>query len=125
MSVTTTQNPATYNIVRTLADYDLHHSEPVEGSAQGIAPPNQHPIRPSEVAPENWETEYRRVPPHQPINRELDFEFRNTTLNGVETFFLYNMFTGIQMVQALNRTWRATGGRFNTSYFRWQVGGEH
>ncbi|PNS17295.1 hypothetical protein CAC42_6978 [Sphaceloma murrayae] len=125
MSVTTTQNAATYNIVRTLADYNIQSTEPTEGSPQGISAPNEHPAPPSDVQPENWETSYRRVPAHRPINTELDFQHRNTTLNGVETFFLYNMFTGIQMVQALNRTWRATGGRINTTYFRWQVGGEH
>lgn len=99
MSVTTTQNPATYTIVRTLADYDLHHSEPVEGSPEGIAPPNPRSEPAAQTNPEHWPADYRRVPPIRPVDHTLDFNARNITLNNIETFFLFNMFGGIQIVQ--------------------------
>ncbi|GAM87651.1 hypothetical protein ANO11243_056780 [Dothideomycetidae sp. 11243] len=126
MSVTTSQNPITYSIQRTLADYDLHHSTP--SSDDDVFDPslNTHPQPASTIQAfgPQWETQYRRVPPHAPVNTGLDIASRSITLNNAERFFIFNMFNGILIVQALNRAWRATGGKLNTSYFRWPVGGE-
>ncbi|KAF2152846.1 hypothetical protein K461DRAFT_320610 [Myriangium duriaei CBS 260.36] len=126
MSTTTTENPVTYSIVRTLADYELHHSG---ASASGpVAAPSSHPP-PRRIGqdqnPADWLTEYRRVPPYRPVNTELDFASRNQTLNGIERAFIANMFGGIRIVELLNKTWRATGGKLNDTYFRFKVGGEY
>ena len=105
MSVTTTQNPRTYGIVRTLADYELHHSkEEEEQSVNEVntqPPSSEHAQRPLGSSPV-WETQYRRVPPYRPVDPELDFDSRNITLNRVETFFIFNMFGGISMVEVSN-----------------------
>ena len=97
MSVTTTQNPQTYSIARTLADYNLHHSE--LDSEEHDATLNHRPTATTASVVDSWETEYRRVPQPRPIDRELDFDSRNTTLNNIERFFLFNMFGGILIVQ--------------------------
>lgn len=139
MSVTLTENRTTYNFARTLADYDLHHSEALEGVS---AEPNQRatPEGTGENPPD-WVDEYRRVPEYRPIDHTIDFAYRSVYQNGFEQTFLWNMFTGIRLVsvstmpqlarddsdrriQATNRIWRATGGRVNDTYFRWKVGGE-
>jgi len=99
MSVTTTQNPVVYSISRTLADYDLLHSEQQIDGSQPVADPNPHPAPFTESNPEGWETEYRRVPAYRPINYDLDFTSRNTTTNNIERFFLINMFGGIRLVE--------------------------
>ncbi|KAH9842198.1 hypothetical protein Tdes44962_MAKER01576 [Teratosphaeria destructans] len=125
MSVTTTQNPRTYATIRVLADYDLHHSRTNEldrqVSAEPNAPPAPPPLRDVSVA---WETGFRRVPPHRPINHDLDFESRNAYNNDMERFVLYNLFHGILVVSHINKAWRATGGRLNDTLFRYRIGGE-
>lgn len=100
-STTTTQTVPRYSIARTLADYDLHHSEATaetkrteEGDQNTRSDSTEQGNNPS-----TWEREYRRVPPHRPVNRELDVASRSITLNGVETFFVYNMFNGIRIVE--------------------------
>lgn len=97
MSVTTTANAQTYAGLRILQDYDLHHSEELAHSNVPVEP-NPHPAPEGTGEPvEGWETEWRRIPPHRPINHDLDFEFRNTFTNNAERFFLFNMFGGIQL----------------------------
>ena len=99
MSVTTTQNPTTYTLAQTLAEYELHHSEGPEDSEQQTAPPNPRESAPStENNPAGWEAEYRRVPPHRPTDTTLDFASRDITNNGIERFFITNMFQGIWIV---------------------------
>jgi len=99
MSVTVTQNPATYTIARTLADYDVHHSEPPADPSHPVEEPNPRSDGLSgENNPEGWESEYRGVPAYRPTDTTLDFDSRNTPLNRVEGFFVWNMFGGIQMV---------------------------
>lgn len=96
MSVTTTQNPTVYTIARTLADYELHHSQ-ADQIAHDVSL-NPRPELPS-VERDDWETGYRRISPHRPIDYTLDFQSRNTTLNNIERFFLFNMFGGIMIVE--------------------------
>ena len=97
--MTTTENPATYSIYRTLADYDLHHSGEVAGGRVDTTL-NRHPAPQVHEQPRSgWETEYRRVPPYRPANPELDFSLRNQYNNGAEYFFISNMFGGIAWVE--------------------------
>jgi hypothetical protein len=101
-TTTTTQTVPRYSIARTLADYDLHHSTPAaekEGAGEGDESAQLDRNAEQGNNPPGWETEYRRVPPHRPVNRELDVASRSVTLNGVETFFVYNMFNGIRIVE--------------------------
>jgi hypothetical protein len=105
MSTTTvtTQTVPRYSIVRTLADYDIHHSRSA-GETGGTKEEEDHEAAQPESTeqgnnPPIWETQYRRVPPHRPVNREIDVASRSITLNAFETFFIYSMFTGIRMVE--------------------------
>ncbi|EPE34795.1 hypothetical protein GLAREA_10490 [Glarea lozoyensis ATCC 20868] len=43
----------------------------------------------------NWPTDYHRVPPHRPINRDLDPEERPRGSNTAEFIFISIMFTGV------------------------------
>ncbi|KAF2768447.1 hypothetical protein EJ03DRAFT_274177 [Teratosphaeria nubilosa] len=125
MSVTTTQNPRTYATIRLLADYDLHHSRADERDSQVSAEPNAHPAPPpTPDVSVPWETEFRRIPPHRPMNRDRDFESRNAYNNNIERVMLYNLFHGILVVSHINKVWRATGGRLNDTLFRYRIGGE-
>lgn len=98
-TTTTTQTVPTYSMGRTLADYDLHHSEPAAPEPRQAGEEDQDGSTEKHSNPPDWETEYRRVPPHRPVNRNLDIASRSITLNGVETFFVYNMFHGIRIVE--------------------------
>jgi hypothetical protein len=97
-TTTTTQAVPRYSIARTLADYDLHHSTPEKPQAEGEAEQSAS-AAPETGNPPTWETEYRRVPPHRPVNTQIDVASRSITLNGIETFFVYNMFNGIRIVE--------------------------
>ena len=141
MSVTLTQNRATYSIARTLADYDVHHSSQIEDTHEEL---NERP-QPEGAGnnPARWEEGFRRVPEYRPIDHTLDFALRDTYNNNIERVVLWNMFTGIRIVtvsllittgilrgsdlylQAVNRLWRSTGGKIHDSYFRWRLGGEY
>lgn len=100
-TTTTTQTVPRYSIARTLADYDLHHSPADNKGSEDEEADTQNGQADSDnnTDPQNWETEYRRVPPHRPVNREIDIASRSVTLNGIETFFVYNMFNGIRIVE--------------------------
>ncbi|KAG9739173.1 hypothetical protein KCU73_g9547, partial [Aureobasidium melanogenum] len=123
MSVTLTENQTVYSLGRTLADYDLQHS----GEETDVPEtPNSRPVpQGAGNNPADWEDSFRRVPDYRPVDYDLDFAYRNTTQNGIERAFIWNMFSGIVLTSATNRLWRATGGKLNNTYFRWQVGGEH
>lgn len=96
MSVTLTENRTTYNFARTLADYDLHHSDEFDDVSEE---PNPR-IAPEGTGqnPSDWEDNYRRVPEYRPIDHTIDFAYRSTYQNGFEQAFLWNMFTGIRLV---------------------------
>jgi len=97
MSATTTDNPITLTIQRTLADYDLHISgETGPNSSQSpIEPPNAIHNTPQVSNPHNWPRDYHRVPNYRPINRNLDMVQRPNGSSGPETAFITVMFTGI------------------------------
>ncbi|KAF1352586.1 hypothetical protein BDV97DRAFT_150347 [Delphinella strobiligena] len=121
MSVTVTENRATYSFARTLADYDIHHTAGAEYEPQEL---NERPDpRGTGHNPPDWPDDYRHVPPYRPIDHEIDHAYRNTYTNGIEHTFIWNMMRGIQI--AANRMWRATGGKINDTYFRFPLGGEY
>lgn len=94
MSVTTTANPLTYRTLNFLTDYELHHTSPTGEIDSSL---NTHPDPQSESNPADWPTDHRRVPPHRPINFELDQSERRVFLNPVERMFIATMFFGVNM----------------------------
>ena len=139
MSVTTTANPVTGSVLQVLTDYDIHHSgSPEEPRA---APPTNAAAPTNAQNPPDWDTEHRAVPPHRPINRELDYEERPGGLNVPEQIFIFTMLNGVGInavcislqhdhaecltfFQAVNTIWRKTGGKINDKIFRYKIGGE-
>lgn len=101
MSVTTTENPATHTLLRTLADYDLHHSGSPT-TPKPAPPPNAQPSTDSpEVTsssannPDWWPEDYRRIPDYRPANPNLDREQRPDGVNAIERAFISTMFLGV------------------------------
>lgn len=101
MSATTTENPTTQTLLRTLADYDLHHSGS-PSSPQPAPAPNAHPPQTSpEVTsssnsnPQGWPEDYRRIPDYRPANPDLDLEQRPDGVNAIERAFISTMFLGV------------------------------
>lgn len=92
MSVTTVDNPVTTAVSRAvLQDYDIHLT-----GDDTVAPPNSDSRPPQPAAnPPGWDTEHRGVPPHRPINRELDLTQRPLGGNPVGDVFVTTMFTGV------------------------------
>ncbi|KAF2021435.1 hypothetical protein BU24DRAFT_487857 [Aaosphaeria arxii CBS 175.79] len=119
MSVTTTANPATYQIRTVLADYDLHHS----GSTDTLL--NDHPA-PSNINnsgnPPHWTTDHRRVPAYRPVNTELDQSQRRVYSSGIERAFITVMFSGVFLEASAAKLWRYTLGR--AWDVRYNIGGE-
>ena len=91
MSVTTTANPATTQLSRTLADYDIK----LTGAEADGPPAALNPRSSPSDNPEGWPTNFRNVPPYRPINRNLDMEERPGGSNGVERIFIAVMLHGV------------------------------
>jgi hypothetical protein len=125
MSVTTTANPVAQSVLRVLADYELTHSGDNESTDGEVKPPNHRSQEAETTAnPDSWPTEYNGIPPHRPINYNLDHELRPWGSNGVETVFVVIMLNGVGLVAAAARSWRLTGGRLTDKIFRFSIGGE-
>ena len=93
MSVTLTENRTVYSLGRTLADYDLQHSGEENDVSEA---PNARPApQGAGDNPADWVDNYRRVPDYRPVDHTLDFAYRDTTQNGIERAFIWNMFSGI------------------------------
>ncbi|KAM0690167.1 hypothetical protein Q7P36_008934 [Cladosporium allicinum] len=124
MSVTTTTNARILTTANYLADYDLHHSQPSDSASSPAPAPNPHnDSSPSAGNPAGWETQWNRVPAYRPVQNQLD-EQRNTYTSEIERNFVRVMFGGVFMMASASQIWRATGGRFNSSYFQYKIGGE-
>lgn len=101
MSVATTENPITHTLLRTLADYDVHHSGSPANPQPAPAPNVHAPQTSPEVAsrstnnPEGWPGNYRRVPDYRPADPNLDLEQRPNGINGFERAFISTMFLGV------------------------------
>jgi hypothetical protein len=103
MSVTTTQNVVTRQTLQVLGDYELHHSESQDSTSTTSSPPlpqNDTSREEKETANTNlpdWPQGHRRIPPHRPIDRNLDFEQRPAGLNGPEYVFIQTMLQGVRL----------------------------
>lgn len=96
MSVTTTDNARINTLRHSLADYDLHHSQPSdEESRQAPAPNPQDDVIASN--PPDWESQWRRVPAYRPINPALLDGDRNHFNNAIEQNFIRVMFGGVHL----------------------------
>ncbi|KAG4422624.1 hypothetical protein IFR04_004245 [Cadophora malorum] len=122
MSVTTTANPITLSLQQTLGDYEVH----VTGDSQETRPvASQNSRRSNAVAnPPSWPRNYHRVPPHRPVNRDLDWSERPLGANPGEKLFLNVMFTGVSSNAGMAQLWGATGGKVFTKTFKYAIGGE-
>ncbi|KAJ9604712.1 hypothetical protein H2200_010826 [Cladophialophora chaetospira] len=123
MSVTTTANPVTATVLQALTDYDIHHSGNPENPRTPEAPNPHSDLSATVENPPNWDTEHRRVPPHRPI-QDLRGPERPNGVNPIEVAFIANMFLGVRLMAGIDSVWRATGGRLNSKYFVYKVGGE-
>ncbi|KAF2812728.1 uncharacterized protein BDZ99DRAFT_440068 [Mytilinidion resinicola] len=122
MSTTTTTDTTRYAAHSYLADYELHHSNHPSASDSR---PNSHPdAQLAQRNPPQWPSNYRRIPPYRPINRDLDQSQRRVYTTTGERIFLFVMFTGVQVNADINRLWNATGGRLAQSVFQYKIGGE-
>ncbi|KAL4876676.1 hypothetical protein BJY04DRAFT_199603 [Aspergillus karnatakaensis] len=120
MSTTTTTTIVPASTVSILADYELHHS------GAETSPNNNQSPQPSQTSaqPQDWPSEYRRVPPYRPINRNLDRAERAAGASVPEYIFIQSMLHGVWLNASVARLWRFTGGRINDRIFRYDVGGE-
>ena len=128
MSVTTTANTTTQSVLNLLADYELTHSEPPDIASPDPQTATLNPRDSSSETdnPDWWPTEYNGIPPHRPINYNLDRESRPWGSNGVETAFVSVMLNGVGFVAAVARTWRFTGGQngLGLKNIKYSIGGE-
>ncbi|KAH9883344.1 hypothetical protein F4778DRAFT_46702 [Xylariomycetidae sp. FL2044] len=132
MSVTTTENPVTTTLERTLQDYEIRVTgadelpPPAPAPAPAAWVPHRDHDTPDDVEnPPDWPSDERRgVPRFRPINRALDREQRPWGSSPPETVFVAMMFTGVYLEATASWLWRQTGGRFNSTYFRYKIGGE-
>ena len=134
MSVTTTSNPTTTELHRTLDDYTIH----LTGRETEVLKPRSQPVVEN---PEDWPEDYHNVPAYRPINRHLDEEERPGGTHPIERVFIFTMLHGVWLnavswdsnileygnlcaLQTVAQTWRKTGGRINGTFFRYKIGGE-
>ncbi|EGP86296.1 unnamed protein product [Zymoseptoria tritici ST99CH_1A5] len=130
MSVTTTANARILTTADYLSDYTIHHTQPSSSSSSPAPAPNALDVpggttvsRGDTPNAANWETRWRRVPAHRPVQDQRD-EMRTTYTSEVERNFVRVMFSGVFMVASTSQIWRATGGRLNGDIFKYKVGGE-
>ncbi|KAE8453261.1 hypothetical protein EG329_011328 [Mollisiaceae sp. DMI_Dod_QoI] len=124
MSVTTTANPITLSLQQTLGDYEVHVTGDQRDPRQ-IAAPNASSRRvPLIETPHWWPRNYHRIPPHRPVNRNLDWSQRPLGASAGEKLFLNVMFSGVSLNAGIAQLWGATGGKVFTKTFRYAIGGE-
>ncbi|KAF2214209.1 hypothetical protein CERZMDRAFT_37917 [Cercospora zeae-maydis SCOH1-5] len=130
MSVTTTDNARITTLRHTLADYELHHSQPSSDQAREAPHPDERGEQQQQQQqrldnPPGWEDRWRRVPAYQPVNPELiNSGGRNEVQNEIERGFIRVMFSGVWLQSTASHVWRSTGGKFRDDIFRVKVGGE-
>ncbi|CZT18553.1 uncharacterized protein RCC_04397 [Ramularia collo-cygni] len=124
MSVTTTDNARVNALRHVLADYDLHHDQPLDSESRGAPEPNPQETAITSNNPPGWETQWRRVPAHRPVDPTLLNGDRNQASNAIERNFIRVMFSGVYLQATVSSLWRATGGKLSDRVFRIKVGGE-
>ncbi|CAH0054433.1 unnamed protein product [Clonostachys solani] len=100
-----------------LQDYRL--SLTGQGETSDSSPPAQWAD-----SPDNWPTQYRRIPPYRPINRNLDLTERPNGSSRGELVFVTVMLNGVRLQSGLVRAWEFTGGRWYPGLTRYRIGGE-
>ncbi|KAJ6186179.1 hypothetical protein N7519_007480 [Penicillium mononematosum] len=132
-SSASTSTTATATSIRTArlrvqgypADYDVYESNVAAWSS-----PSQQVVIEAAAGetrahnPPGWPDDYRRIPPHRPINRHLDQSQRRVYTSLGERAFLTVMFTGLEMNVIANRLWKVTGERLSENLFTYKLGGE-
>ncbi|EXJ86108.1 hypothetical protein A1O1_06477 [Capronia coronata CBS 617.96] len=124
MSVTTTANPVSGAVLQALTDYDIHHSGNPEQPRTPEPPNPQRETPVSAENPPNWDREHRRVPPYRPVDRSRLGPERPAGSNVVEGIFIFTMLNGVGLIGNVDTAWRATGGKINSRFFRYKIGGE-
>ena len=126
MSVTTTANTTTQTVFRVLQDYELTHSEEPNTEDPNPQTASLNPRDEITSNPEYWPTDYNGVPPHRPINYNLDRESRPWGSNGIESTFVSVMLNGVGAVAAVARSWRVTLGTdgLGVKDIKYSIGGE-
>ncbi|RMD44988.1 hypothetical protein DV735_g75, partial [Chaetothyriales sp. CBS 134920] len=118
MSLTTTtqQTTASRSTLHLLADYELHHS--------GDETTEEEPLPKTPALTENprwWPTDHRRIPPHRPINRDLDRSLRPAGRSPVEAWFIFTMLGGVNVMAHAATIWGSTGGKVFDRVFRYPI----
>ncbi|KAI9713026.1 MAG: hypothetical protein M1820_001011 [Bogoriella megaspora] len=122
MSVTTTANPITTTLLRTLDDYTIHET-PSSSSHPSPEALNPNPT-PTVSNPPDWPDDYNAIPNYRPVDHTRDMTLRPGGMNPAETVFIFLMMNGVRFNGALAQTWRRTVGRWKPDLFRFAVGGE-
>ena len=90
MSVTTTANPTTTQLHRTLHDYTIHLT-----SVTDAPEPVSAREGPALETPANWPQNYHNIPSYRAIDPNLDMEERPGGTNPVERAFIFIMLHGV------------------------------
>ncbi|CAP81039.1 hypothetical protein E8E15_003408 [Penicillium rubens] len=107
------------------ADYDVYESDVAASSSPSQQAGSEAAAGETRAHnPPGWPDDYRRIPPHRPINRHLDQSQRRVYTSLGERAFLTVMFTGLEMNVIANRLWKVTGGRLSENLFTYKLGGE-
>ncbi|KAH8799726.1 hypothetical protein F5884DRAFT_115620 [Xylogone sp. PMI_703] len=112
-------------IRETLRVYDIHetgHNETIAIHTTRNLNSTELPITLSN--PNNWPSDWRRIPPYRASSRTHRVSDRAAGQNSMEAAIVIAMFSGVWMVGAANRVWRMTAGRWNDRIMRYEVGGE-
>jgi hypothetical protein len=102
-TTTTTTVDANVRPGRTLAqnypnDYKVYESNVIASNYTGSSEQTQiQTPRLPHRNPPNWPNNHRRIPPHRPINRNLDQSQRRVYTSLGERVFLTMMFTGLEV----------------------------
>ncbi|KAI6565154.1 hypothetical protein MCOR03_002086 [Pyricularia oryzae] len=121
-TITTLATPA--SVSEVLVDYSLHHSDSTPAAAKEEGQQTATASSSDTSNPPGYGAQYRRVPAHRPINRQLDQSQRAVYQNGGERVFITVMFGGLFINSTAAKLWNATLGRVNPGIFRYPVGGE-
>ena len=90
MSVTTTANPVTTTLYRTLQDYEIHES--AEQNPQEHPAPVNSSSPPAIANPIDWPDDYNNVPNYRPVDHTRDMALRPGGMNAAETGKLGNSY---------------------------------
>lgn len=95
MSVTTTSNVTTQGVVRLLADYELTHTGDDEAADSSL---NERQRVSTLSNPGWWPTDHHGIPPHRPIDYNIDREQRPWGGSPVGDVFAWTLLNGVGIV---------------------------